>query len=92
MSNQPTPIYNPGAHAFKGRRRKGKSHNGVDWAPPTIQDPSTGPYCKNCHKRHRWKDSHTQYDKRNAGWYLMWVCKKSGLVMEEVFLGAQKRS
>ena len=90
MSDRPTPTYNPEAHRYSGRRRKARSHNGTDWAPPTIQDPGTGPYCKPCHKRHRWKDCIIDYEQRKDGWYLLWICHKTGTHILEMKARAQQ--
>jgi hypothetical protein len=48
---------------------------------------SHGLYCKNCGYSHPYngdKQLDIKYEKRSGGWYLMWLCPRTGTVLGEL--------
>lgn len=67
--------------------RRRRSHDGVAWRPPTIQDPKTGLYCRRCSRRHGYNGTDklkTSYGKDGNQIVGHWLCPKSGDVLGEI--------
>lgn len=68
-----------------------RSHDGVSWRPPTLQDVGMGLWCARCHIRHPYNGSNKlaiQYQFSEDGQPLnpLWLCPFSWDVLGELNL------
>jgi hypothetical protein len=74
---------NPSARVFRRKKR----FQGATWTPNTQSAaPEDGAWCARCRQRHGYKSSGLlmQVEKTVPGgqWRVLWVCKKTGNVLE----------
>jgi hypothetical protein len=74
---------NPSPKFFRRRRR----FQGATWTPNTSSAaPEDGAWCARCHQRHGYKSSgllmQTEKTVPGGQWRVLWVCKKTGNVLE----------
>lgn len=68
--------------------RRKRRFQGATWTPenqPALKPD--GAWCKACKTRHGYMTMGIAYEKRKSGWIILWSCKKTGNVIEEMELG-----
>lgn len=64
-----------------------RSHDGVSWKPPTIQDPKTGLYCRRCSSRHGYNGTgklKIYYTVEGNQIVAYWMCPKYNYLLAEL--------
>jgi hypothetical protein len=72
--------------------RKKRSHDGVSWKPPTLQDKESGVWCRRCKIRHPYNGKNRlltsyQFAQDGSPEALLWLCPRSGDVIGTLRLG-----
>src|ERR1700760_1646643 len=83
MNSSDFPIRKPA----KWHRRR--SHDGVSWRPPTLQDVGMGLWCARCHARHPYNGSgklllQFRFDQDGKPLNPLWLCPIRGDVLGEL--------
>lgn len=83
-----TPSPNEGAKVFNPKFRRRRRHQGATWTPTnTSAEIGDGAWCKFHKQRHGYMTMDIAYEKRNGFWYILWSCKQTHQVLEEMRLG-----